>query len=74
MAEQTEIRRFTWARIKKHILFIALTIVGIVDLYPLLYAFLGSLSTHQEIMDTLFLPVPGHPFTNFIENYKTHSF
>lgn len=70
MSVRSEVRRFSWARIKKHVLFVGLTVVGILDLYPLLYAFLGSLSTHQEIMDTLFLPTPANPFVNFIENYK----
>lgn len=51
-------------------LFALLLIGGILTLYPLLYALLGSMATNQEFYNTVFVPIP-HSATTWLRNYKT---
>lgn len=52
------------------VLFILLLVGGILILYPLLYALLGSFATNQEFYATVFVPIPHSP-TAWIGNYAT---
>jgi multiple sugar transport system permease protein len=58
------------ARRQQIILFTVLAVLGIILLYPVIFGFLGSISTQTELSRTGIIPLPAHPFINFVDNYS----
>jgi len=59
------------ANYKKILLYAGLLLLGIILLYPVIYGFLGSISTTQEFMAAIVLPIPKtHTWQNLVDNYK----
>ena len=63
-------RRKLNGRVSRGIILAALTILGILCLYPLFYALLGSLTSPEEFLHSSVLPIPSDPFAN-LSNYVT---